>query len=337
MDKHTGKQIKSKLLDAKHILIVAHKNPDGDAIGSSLALYHFLKILKCKVSVVMPNDYPSFLKWLPGNEAVLIYENQTDVCDEMINSADVIFTLDFNAFHRTGFMEESLANSEALKIMIDHHLSPEDYATYTYSDSSMSSTCEMVYHFIEALGDLDNINKDIATCLYLGIMTDTGSFKFPLTTHITHAIIAKLIEKGVDKTEIHNAVYDNNTFSRLQLLGCALSNLKMIQSYKTAYITLSQEELNTYQFKKGDTEGFVNYALSLKGIVLAAIFIENKKEDIIKISFRSKGNFSVNALSQSHFNGGGHANAAGGKSDLSLDDTVKKFVDILPQYNTLLA
>ena len=233
-------------------------------------------------------------------------------------------------------MEIPLSESKSLKVMIDHHQAPDDYATYTYSDVSMSSTCEMVYNFIDMLGDTDLIDADIATCIYVGIMTDTGSFRFRSTTNKTHEIIAKLIEKGADNTKIHNNIYDTNSYERLQLLGCALSNLKVVPESRAAYITLSQDELNRFNFKKGDTEGVVNYALSLSGVVLAAIFIEDKQEGIIKISLRSKGDFSVNEMSRAHFHGGGHTNAAGGKSDLPLAETIEKFISILPSYNNAL-
>jgi phosphoesterase RecJ-like protein len=229
-------------------------------------------------------------------------------------------------------MSPTLAASAALKIMIDHHQQPDDYASYTYSDVTMSSTCEMVYNFIEMLGDTDKISADIATCIYVGIMTDTGSFRFRSTTSRTHVVIGDLIDKGADNTYIHNKVYDTNSYHRLQLLGRALQNLEVITDLNTAYITLKQDELDEFNYRKGDTDGIVNYALSVDGIVMAAIFIENKQEDIIKISLRSKGDFSVNEFSRSHFSGGGHTNAAGGKSDLSLKETIAKFISILPAY-----
>ncbi|MDO5971675.1 bifunctional oligoribonuclease/PAP phosphatase NrnA [Flavivirga aquimarina] len=328
--------IKQLLSTKKKIVIVSHKNPDGDAIGSTLGLYHYLLKGNHDVHVLVPNDFPTFLKWIPGNGMILKHDSQTKKCNALIEAADIIFTLDFNAFHRAGSMETILAKSHALKIMIDHHQAPDNYATYMFSDVSMSSTCEMVYHFIDMLGDTHLIDINISTCLYVGIMTDTGSFRFLSTTSKTHQIIAQLIEKGAKNTEIHNNVYDTNSYERLQLLGCALSNLKVIPESRTAYITLSQEELFKYDYKKGDTEGVVNYALSLKNTILAAIFIEDKQEGIIKISLRSKGNFSVNELSRAHFGGGGHTNAAGGKSDLSLEATVAKFISILPSYNKAL-
>ena len=336
MKKQYISSIKQLLSTPKKIVIVAHKNPDGDAIGSSLGLYHYLVKGNHNVNVIMPNDYPSFLKWIPGNDAVLIHDAQTATCDSLINESDIIFTLDFNAFHRTGNMETALTESNALKIMIDHHQAPDDYAAYTFSDVSMSSTCEMVYHFINMLGDLDKINSAIATSLYVGIMTDTGSFRFSSTTSTTHRVVADLIEKGANNSEIHNHVFDTNSYERLQLLGCALTNLKVLPEHRTAYITLSQQELHNFNYKKGDTEGVVNYGLSLDGVVLAAIFIEDRQEGIIKISLRSKGNFSVNEMSRAHFEGGGHTNAAGGKSYLSLEKTIEKFISILPSYNKAL-
>lgn len=328
--------IKQLLATPKNIVIVPHKNPDGDAIGSILGLYHYLIKYNHSVTPMVPNDYPEFLKWIPGSDVILKHDTQTKACETFINSADIIFTLDFNAFHRTGNMENVLAKSKGLKIMIDHHQAPDDYATYMYSDASMSSTAEMIYHFINRIGDVDKIDADIATCLYTGIMTDTGSFRFPSTTSKTHQIIANLIDKGANNATIHNQIYDTNSYERLQLLGCALSNLKVIPELRTAYITLSQDELNAFNYKKGDTEGVVNYGLSLKNIVLAAIFIEDKQEGIIKISLRSKGGFSVNEFSRAHFNGGGHTNAAGGRSETSLKDTIEKFISILPSYNKAL-
>ncbi|NNL82026.1 MAG: bifunctional oligoribonuclease/PAP phosphatase NrnA [Winogradskyella sp.] len=329
-------ELKSLLNTPKEIVIVPHKNPDGDAMGSTLGLYHFLKGLGHKATVIAPNDYPEFLKWLPSDDTVIKYESQTKEADDLIDKAELIFTLDFNALSRTGEMETSLIASTATKILIDHHQQPDQYAAYMYSDVSMSSTCEMVFNFIEFLDGLDRISPEIATCLYTGIMTDTGSFKFRSTTSRTHRVIATLIDKGADNMQIHDNVYDTNSYQSLQLLGCALQNLRLLTEFNTVYITLSQEELDAHNFRKGDTEGFVNYGLSIKDVVLAVIFIENKQEDIIKISLRSKGTFSVNDFARMHFSGGGHINAAGGRSELDLSETVEKFISILPQYKTEL-
>ena len=329
-------EVKSLLKEPKSIVIVPHINPDGDAIGSTLGLWHFLNLKDHNTTVIAPNDCPDFLKWIPGQNQILIHQNEPEVANKLIEEADLIFTLDFNSLKRIGDMGDIINQASGIKILIDHHQQPEDYAQYKYSDVQMSSTCEMVYNFIDFLGDTKSINSDIATCLYTGIMTDTGSFRYRSTTYKTHHIISKLIEKGADNTKIHNQVYDSSSADRLKLLGVAINNLVYLKEFNTAYITLSQSELDQNQFKKGDTEGFVNYGLSIKGVKLAVIFIEKKAEEIVKISFRSKGDFSVNAFARQYFNGGGHTNAAGGKSDLSLNKTVDKFISILPSYSSQL-
>ena len=333
----------AKILDLKKILtapkkvvIVPHKNPDGDAMGSTLGLLHYLKKLGHSPTVIAPNDYPEFLKWIPGTKDVLIYEEDTTASEALISEADLIFTLDFNALHRCGAMGTPIENATAIKVMIDHHQQPDAYATYVYSDVSMCSTCEMVYHFIEMMDDLPLIDVAIGEALYTGIMTDTASFRFPLTTSTTHRVIAHLIDVGVEKSNIHNAVYDTNSFGRLQLMGCALNNLRFLEEFHTSYISLTNKELDAHDFQKGDTEGLVNYGLSLKGAKFAVIFIEHKEESIIKISFRSKGTFDVNTFARTHFNGGGHKNASGGRSNLNLEDTIAKFISILSDYKSEL-
>lgn len=330
-------KVKELLKPSKKIVIVPHKGPDGDAMGSTLALKILLEEQGHFVHLIAPNDYPDFLKWMPYQEEVLIYDKEPQKCDPIIAEAEVIFTLDFNHLSRAGEMYESLQAAKAKFIMIDHHQQPDDYAEITYSDVTMCSTCQMVYHFIVNIGLKEKITPQIATCLYTGIMTDTGSFRYRSTTSLTHRVIADLIEKGADNTTIHENVFDTSSYGQLQLLGCALQNLRVVEGLRTAYITLTQEELDRHNFKKGDTEGFVNYGLSLQGIVFAAIFIENEAEKIVKISLRSKGTFSVNDFARRYFSGGGHINAAGGKSDLSLQETVDKFISILPNYKTSLA
>jgi phosphoesterase RecJ-like protein len=326
------KRVTTLLNAAQKIVIVPHKNPDGDAIGSTLGLWHYLKNREQNVTIVSPNDFPKFLKWMPGSAEILNFEHENTQSKKAIEEATLIFTLDFNHLGRIGQMQPFLEAVKVPFIMIDHHQEPSDYALITYSDVRMSSTCEMVYNFIDFLGDTSKITPEIADCLYAGIMTDTGSFKYSSTTSKTHGIIAELIDKGAKNTYIHNVVYDTNTPSRLHLLGCALKNMVILEDYHTAYITLSQEELDQFNYQKGDTEGFVNYGLTLEGIKFAVIFIENKEENIIKISFRSEGAFSVNEFARAHFQGGGHNNAAGGKSDLSLAETAKYFVNLLPKY-----
>ena len=322
---------------AKNVVITCHKGPDGDAIGSSLALYLYLKKIIDNVNIVVPDDFPSFLKWMPGTDHIICYDTETDKAQKLIQQADLIFSLDYNSLHRTGEMSEVLTKATASFIMIDHHQQPDNFAAVTYSDTSICSTCEMVYHFINALGDFNLIDSDIASCIYTGIMTDTGSFRFKSTTSTTHRVIAKLIDLGVDNARIHQNVYDSNTYNRLQLLGKALNNLKVISELNTAYISLSAKELKEFDAQKGDTEGVVNYALSLQGIKLAAIFKEDDIANIVKMSFRSKGNFSVNEFARTHFNGGGHINAAGAVSMLSLKDTLEKFITILPNYQNELS
>ena len=317
------------LATPKKIAIIPHRGPDGDAMGSTLGLYHFLLKNNHQPTVIAPNDFPDFLAWLPGSETVKIFEKDTENCTKILEEAELIFTLDFNAFHRTGEMEHTLAKLTAPFIMIDHHQKPDDYAAYTYSDTSFGSTCEMVYNFISFLGRKEDLDKTIATCIYTGILTDSGSFRFPGTTGNTHRIIAELIDLGVENTQIPVLLFDNSSYSRLQLLGRALQNMKVFEEYKTSYTTLTQAELDSFDYVKGDTEGIVNYGLSIKGIVFTAIFIENKDEKIIKISFRSQGGFDVNQFARDHFNGGGHSNAAGGRSDVSMEETVKKFEDLV--------
>lgn len=325
-------EIKNLLASPKKIAIIPHRNPDGDAMGSTLGLYHFLIQLGHDCVVISPNEFPDFLAWLPASDKILIYEKDTQNCQQKLEAAELIFTLDFNALHRTGdVMESFLVTLDKTFIMIDHHQLPDSYAKYIYSDTSMSSTCEMVYHFIQKLEKSELINKTVATCIYTGLVTDTGSFRFSSTTSTTHEVASDLIKKGINNALIHNNLFDTSSYNRLQLLGKALQNMKLMQDYKTSYITLSQEELNTFNHQKGDTEGFVNYGLSIDGIDFTAIFIENKDEGIIKISFRSQNGFDVNQFARNYFNGGGHINAAGGKSTESLDETVNKFVSIVKE------
>jgi len=329
MNKEDIKSIVELLANPKRIAIIPHRSPDGDAMGSTLALYHFLLKLNHVPTVIAPNEFPDFLAWMPGSEKVLIYENDRENTSKILRDAEVIFTLDFNALHRTGEMEKVLSQLQVPFVMIDHHQSPESYAAFTYSDTNFGSTCEMIYNFISFLDKKQIIDKTIATCLYTGILTDSDSFRFPKTTGTTHRIIADLIDLGVENTQIPIWLFDNSSYNSVQLLGRALQNMIVIPERKTAYITLSQKELDEFRYQKGDTEGIVNYGLSIKGIHLAAIFIEHRDENIIKISFRSQGNFDVNQFARNHFNGGGHINAAGGKSYENMENTVSKFKNLL--------
>lgn len=330
------KELLDYLKTPRNIVVIGHRNPDGDALGSTLGLKHYLDKKGHKTQVLMPNEYPDFLHWVPGSKTVYRFDRQNNQSVKALNKSEIVFLLDFNALHRVGDdMKNTLEKYENDFALIDHHQQPDDF-TYMYSDTSMSSTCQMVYNFIEMDGGLDVIDENIATCLYTGIMTDTGSFRFRSTTSKTHQIIADLIDKGAKNDKIHSNIYDSNSYSRLLLLGQALTNLEILPEFKTAFITLSQEEKDKFNYEKGDTEGVVNYALSLKGIVFAAIFIEDREQGIVKISFRSKGSFSVNKFARSHFNGGGHDNASGGKSEMSLKDTTANFISLLPNYQQQL-
>ena len=304
-------EIKDILSESKKIVIVHHKNADGDAIGSSMALNTYLNICGHKSNIISPNKFPDFLKWLDNKNEIAIFNN-SDHQISLINNSDIIFTLDFNSLERCGDMKDLIDNTK------------------------ISSTCEMIYHFIEKLGDNDKINSSIAEAIYTGIMTDTGSFKFSSTSSITHKVISDLLDKGADKTKIHNEIYDNNRIEKIKLLSFALNKIEIITEYNTAFITLAQRDLNNFNFRKGDTEGIVNYGLSIKKIKFAAIFIEDKKENIIKISFRSKGNFDVNKFSRDTFNGGGHKNASGAISSDSLSSTIVNFKNALKKYKTEL-
>lgn len=328
--------LKERLSKPLKIAVIGHKNPDGDAVGSCLALALVLKQQNHSVEVIFPDPFPYFLNFLPESEKCLLYNQHTSEVEQCIEAAELIFTLDFNDLSRVGDLSSVLVHAKADFVMIDHHIAPSNYARFMYSDIHCSSTAEMIYCFLYKMDALSFINASVADCLYTGIMTDSGSFRFPNTSAETHRIIADLIERGAQKTRLHESVYDDNSPERIQLLGCALQNLKILSEYRTAYISLSQEELDRYQYQKGFTEGFVNYGLSIQNVVFAILFTENKQENIIKISFRSKGNFSVNDFARAHFEGGGHQNAAGGKSTLSLDDTIKKCVSLLPDYKQQL-
>lgn len=334
MDKNNINIVKKLLAEKQKIAIISHRNPDGDAMGSALGLGLFLKKLNHHVNVIMPNNFPDFLAWLPHTDTVSIFEEDTVATQEILTQATLVFTVDFNALHRTGrLMEEALKDLDVPFLMIDHHLSPDDYAAYMFSDTKYGSTCEMVYHFVSELGYENLIDTEIATCLYTGIVTDSGSFKYPTTSSLTHKVVSSLISKEINNAEIHNLLFDNNSYDRLKLLGRGLENMVVLPELQTAYITLSEADLKEFNTKKGDTEGIVNYPLTIKGIVFSVIFIENLDEGIIKMSLRSQGNFDVNVFARNYFNGGGHKNAAGGRSDLSLDLTVKHFLEVLSKDN----
>jgi len=281
---------------------------------------------------MVPNEYPAFLKWMPGNDNVVIHNRDEESADSILSHADLIFCLDYNTLNRTGSMEDGLKNTTAVKILIDHHLEPVlDEFDYYLSLVQTSSTSELVYRFIEGCSWLDQIDEEVATGLYIGIMTDTGSFSFNCNYPATFQITASLLASGIDAEYIHRMVYDTYSEDRLRLLGYCLSEkLTILPEFSTAYIALSKDELNRFHHQVGDTEGIVNYALSIKNIKIAVFLTERK--DRIRLSFRSKGDLSVNRIAREHFNGGGHRNAAGGDSFISIEETINKLRDVLVQY-----
>ncbi len=317
-------EIKKLLQPNKNVVIITHYNPDGDAIGSSLGLKHFLVNLGVDATVIVPNDFPKFLKWMPDAKKIVIAEYKRKIAGEAIYNADVIFCLDFNSPSRIGILGDWLMKSWAKKILIDHHQQPERF-DFVYSNTSIPATCQMVYHFIEALGEEDKVNQDVAECLYTGIMTDTGGFRFRSTSATTHRIVANLIEKGADPAMITSNTLDTNTVSRLHLLSLILGRIEIVKDGKVAILYLKRDELKEFGFEKGDTEGFVNYGLSIAGTKMSAFFMEDLYEDFIKISFRSKDELDTNAFSRAHFNGGGHINASGGKYFKNIQETIEDF------------
>jgi phosphoesterase RecJ-like protein len=317
-------------------VITAHQKPDGDAMGSTLGLYHFLKQLGHEVTVISPTNWAQFLDWMPGVDQVIDFEANKNEASQIVANADYVFCLDFNILHRTKHLEPIIRDSKALKILIDHHQQPDTPSfAYGISDVKMSSTCEMVYDFIVQSGHSNLINLDIATCLYTGLMTDTGSFRFPSTTASVHKIVAHLKELGLQHAKIHENIYDNSTEGRLKFMGNAfLNRMTVLPEFKTAIMAIPKTDIYKFELKTGDTEGLVNYLLSIEGIKFAAIVIDREEER--KWSFRSKGNFDVNIFARTHFEGGGHANAAGGRSSKSVDETLNDFKTIIENYKSQL-
>jgi len=328
--------LKGKLAERQKIVITTHYKPDGDALGSSLALYHWLTKHEHDVALIVPSDYPSFLFWMPGHEDVIIYTSHKDKSNTLIEQADIIFCLDFNHLSRIQLMEDVVRKSPALKVMIDHHIAPEDFDDARLWDCKAAATAQLVYDFIvNHMNDRKGISADIATSLYTGIMTDTGSFRFPSTTAEVHLITADLITLGAQNWKIHEHVFNSSTESRLKFLGfCLLNRLEVIPEYNTAIFAIGAEDLKQFNVTTGDTEGLVNYALTVSGIRLAALIIDRTER--IKLSLRSVGDIPCNQICSRFFDGGGHKNAAGGHSTKSLSEVVETFKSILPEYKNLL-
>ena len=331
------KGLKPTLEQPKKIAIIPHRRPDADALGSCLAMYGYLKQYGHDVKVISPDEYPDFLKWMDGNEEVWIYEDEhKKQVESFLNKADLIFCLDFSSLDRIEALEKPVRKAEkATKVLIDHHPGKEDFADFELYEPSASATAELIFEFLNRMGDLDKLTIPMAECIYAGIMTDTGSFKYSSTSSKVHRIIADLIDVGVTPEKIHRLIYDTNTENRIKLLGFALDQrLTVLRGFNTAYMAISMADLKKFQSKNGDTEGLVNYALSIEGIKLAALFID--RGDSISMSFRSVGDFSVSEFASAHFNGGGHKNASGGKMTESLEKVVDFFVSLLPFYKDKL-
>ena len=329
-------ELKLLLQNKKNIVITIHRGPDADALGSALALSDVLKQLNHNVTVVSPNDYASFLYWMKGNNEVVVFTEQTEKAIEITNNADLIFLLDFNDLSRIGEYTETVKNSSSTKIMIDHHQEPNmNDADLVFSDTSSCSTAQLLFEILDGLSFKSMINKDIAECIYAGIMTDTGSFKYSSTTSKTHMVISELIDAGAENSKVHDLIYDNYSEDRTKLLGyCLNDKLQIFPELNSAIISLNEEELDRFNFKKGDTEGVVNYALAIKGIIFAVFIAE--KEGKVKLSLRSKGDFKVNEIAKKYFSGGGHMNASGGISDRSVEGTVKKVIEVFEEYKNKL-
>lgn len=313
---------------SKKIVISSHKNPDGDAIGSGLAMYHVLKELGHEVSMMVPNHFPKFLAWMDSADEILIYQDNAKECREHIENADIIVSVDYSAFHRTGAMKQLFIDANATKVLIDHHIDPTNEFELIYSVVGSSSTAELVYNLIVELGE-DLLTEKVAIPLYVGIMTDTGCFSFACDNPSTFMVASKLVASGIDARAITQKVYNTNTESRTRLLGYSLSErLTVLVEHKTAFIYLTKEDLEKHDHQVGDTEGLVNYALGIEGVEFAALFTE--RDNLIRISFRSKKDFDVNNFARTHFDGGGHKNAAGGNSYASMENTISKFKELLP-------
>jgi phosphoesterase RecJ-like protein len=329
---NTYQQIEAEIKSASNIVITSHKSADGDSIGSSLGLLRFIEKLGKTVTVCHPDPAPNFLYWLDTSAFLLMTEQPEEVASAFA-AADLVFCLDYNATNRIGPDMQALLEAVTCKtVMIDHHLNPETFATLTVSETTASSTSELIVELIEQSGNASLLDPQIGTPVYLGILTDTGSFRFPSTKPRTHEILAKLLTAGVEHHLVHEALSDNNTASRLRLQGYAMcEKLEIMEDYMVSIISLSKEELAKYNYQKGDTDSLANQVLSIKGMKAAIVFTE--RDGIMKMSFRSKGAENpVNVLAAEHFNGGGHANASGGMSELSVTETVEKIKGLIPQY-----
>ena len=328
------KELKALLAYPKDIVITTHRNPDGDAIGSSLGVYHFLNKLGHAVRIVSPSEYPDVFGWMKDIEKIIIYDTEPEDAQDVIQRADMIFCLDFNALDRIDKVGELIEKAKGIKVMVDHHLYPEPFPEYMLSDTTASSTCELVFDLITGLGWKEHMDHIIGECLFTGILTDTGSFKYSTSAKL-YRIVAELIEFGVDDYRLQDLIFNSMQEKHLRLLGHCLNNrMEILEEYQTGIITLTKEDYADFDIQRGDTEGIVNFLLKVKKVKVAAFITE--QPTIVKISLRSKGDFSVQEIARRHFKGGGHKNASGGYSFQSLSATVRRFKGVLPQYKDQL-
>jgi phosphoesterase RecJ-like protein len=332
-------EVKSLINSPKRIVLVIHYSPDGDAIGSALAMAIYLQKKGHIVHILSPNPFPDFLKWMPQSDTILLVSNELERCEQILQASDLIFCLDFNVFERTGLLQSALKASQQPKIMLDHHLYPPTYFDYMYSEpEKTSSTAELIYFFIaEMMEDKHIIDKQIAECLYVGIITDTGSLSYSCNNDSTYKVLQDLVSHKIDGERIHQLVYQTYTESRIRLLGyCLSTRLTVLDEYATSFIYLTKEDLERFNYKHGDVDGIVNYGLSMINVRFAALFYQ--KEDRIRISFRSKGDFDTNVFARNHFEGGGHKNASGGNFYRSMEEALEVFKNAVKLYkNQLLA
>ena len=323
-----------KLKESKKIAVCTHYNPDGDAMGASLALRSFFLSQGFEVNCIIPNDMPEFLKWMPGADSVIVAPKQFKDARKILQETDILFLVDISAEHRSGVdLEKILLETPAYKVLIDHHIGPTAKCNLTYSITNTTSSCENLYLFLKEITNKKFLTKEIATCIYTGIITDTGSLSFGCNNPETYLLIAKLMKAGVNGEEVHREIYDNYSESRIRLLGLTLNTLKVFPELKTSCMYITREEMKNNNFKDGDTEGFVNFGISLKGIVFTAFFIEREKR--IRISFRSKGDFDVNKFAKTYFQGGGHKNASASYHYDTLENTMKYFEEVIQNHPEL--
>jgi phosphoesterase RecJ-like protein len=327
LSKYT-KELTKLFNSSENILLICHINPDGDAIGSQLALYHYLKSQGKNIEMISPNNLQEFLKWMDGADLINVFIRHREKCKKLIEEASLIILLDFNQPDRLGEAENLVTQSGAVKVVIDHHLNPHSFTDLVISDPSKCATSELIYELVTMINEGPFVNKSYAEAIYVGIITDTGNFEYGTYTSRTFRIAADLLETGIEKGWIRNQIYNNFSAERMSLLGYALNKrMVIIPEFQTAYIYLTREDLASYSHLKGDTEGFVNLPLSIKGIVFTVLFIE--KEGFVKLSFRSKGTFPVNEFAAEYFSGGGHLNASGGEYAGTLENSIGYFLKVL--------